>query len=77
MNDDPTNKTHVGVIAQDLEKIMPEFVNTDENGKKTVNAIELLLAKVAQLEQVIKDQDKRIEKLENKNKWEAKQLIIQ
>lgn len=81
MNDDPTNKQHFGVIAQDIEKIFPEneyqFVNTDENGKKTVNAIELLLAKVAQLEQVIKDQNRRIEKLENKNKWEAKQLNLQ
>jgi hypothetical protein len=76
MNDDPTNKLHIGVIAQEVEKIMPEFVNTDENGKKTVNYTELLLLKIAQLEQIIKDHEKRLSKLEHKNHWKAQQMII-
>ena len=68
MNDDPANKQHYVVIAQDVEKYLPEFVDTGETGKKTVNYTELLLLKVAQLEQIIKIQENRIKKLESKIK---------
>jgi len=46
-----------GVIAQELEKNHPEFVNTDDEGFKSVKYIDLLIAKIAELEA-------RLEKLE-------------
>ena len=53
---DKEDKRH-GVIAQELEVHHPEFVNTDEEGYKSVQYIDLLIAKIAELEA-------RLEKLE-------------
>jgi|2_EtaG_2_1085320.scaffolds.fasta_scaffold02899_4 uncharacterized protein YaiE (UPF0345 family) len=39
-----------GVIAQDLEKSHPEFVGEDEEGFKSVKYIDLLIAKISELE---------------------------
>jgi hypothetical protein len=39
-----------GVIAQELEKKHPEFVRTNEDGLKSVAYIDLLIAKIAELE---------------------------
>ena len=39
-----------GVIAQELEKNHPEFVSEDREGMKTVKYIDLLVAKIAELE---------------------------
>ncbi|MGK0464781.1 tail fiber domain-containing protein [Clostridium sp.] len=39
-----------GVIAQELEKTNPEFVRTDSKGFKSVAYIDLLIAKIAELE---------------------------
>ena len=39
-----------GVIAQELEETHPEFVNTDSEGFKSVKYIDLLIAKIAELE---------------------------
>ena len=47
----------VGVIAQELEVKHPEFVETDDEGFKSVKYIDLLIAKIAELEA-------RLEKLE-------------
>ena len=47
-----------GVIAQELEVNHPEFVRTDEDGIKSVAYIDLLVAKIAELEA-------RIQTLEN------------
>jgi hypothetical protein len=46
-----------GVIAQELEENHPEFVNTDEKGFKSVKYIDLLIAKISELEA-------RLEKIE-------------
>jgi hypothetical protein len=43
-----------GVIAQELEKTNPEFVKEDSQGFKSVNYIDLLIAKIAELEARIK-----------------------
>ena len=43
-----------GVIAQELEQNHPEFVNTDGEGLKSVKYIDLLIAKIAELETRIK-----------------------
>ena len=55
---DNEGEYRTGVIAQELEKKHPEFVNTDEEGFKTVKYIDLLIAKIAELEA-------RLEKVEN------------
>ena len=47
-----------GVIAQELEKSHPEFVNTDDEGFKSVKYIDLLIAKIAELENRIKELEK-------------------
>ena len=53
-----------GVIAQEVEKIAPELVYTDEKGIKSVAYIDLIIAKIAALEKENIELLKRIEKLE-------------
>ncbi len=48
-----------GVIAQELEEVHPEFVRTNEEGMKSVAYVDLLIAKIAELEA-------RLVKVENK-----------
>lgn len=43
-----------GVIAQQVEEIAPELVRTNEDGKKSVAYIDLLIRKIAELEARIK-----------------------
>lgn len=52
---DPSNKIKYGYIAQEVEKVNPDFVSTDDDGMKTVSYIEILIAKIAELEQRVKD----------------------
>lgn len=49
---DRTDKKHhgYGVIAQELEKVYPEMVNTDSEGFKSVNYDELAMVKIKYLE---------------------------
>lgn len=49
---DRTDKEHhgYGVIAQELEKVYPEMVNTDSEGFKSVNYNELAMVKIKYLE---------------------------
>ena len=57
------NKKSIGVIAQEIEKILPEVVHTDDQGYKSVaygNITALLIEAVKELQQ-------KVEKLENKN----------
>ena len=54
---DNEGEYRTGVIAQELEQNHPEFVNTDDKGFKSVKYIDLLIAKIAELEA-------RLEKLE-------------
>ena len=42
-----------GVIAQELEVHHPEFVVTDDDGMKSVKYIDLLIAKIAELEHTV------------------------
>lgn len=53
MKSDPL-KLRYGVIAQQVEKYMPELVTTNAKGIKSVSYIDLLIAKVADLENRIK-----------------------
>jgi uncharacterized protein (UPF0218 family) len=57
--DDESGKRHAGVIAQDVEKVLPEAVSEGANGFKQVaydNIIGLLI-------EAIKDQQKQIDEL--------------
>jgi hypothetical protein len=65
---DSTNRTRYGVIAQDVEKIAPELVYTDENGIKSVAYIDLIIAKLNAIEKENKEMKERIKKLERKCK---------
>ncbi|RMG76308.1 MAG: tail fiber domain-containing protein [Bacteroidetes bacterium] len=53
----------VGVIAQEMEKILPEVVNTDEEGYKSVEYSKL----VAVLIEAMKEQQKQIAELQQQN----------
>ena len=55
---DSSNRKKYGVIAQELERIAPELVYTNSDGRKSVAYIDLLVAKVAELE-------RRLKKFEN------------
>ena len=48
----------VGVIAQELEVTNPEFVETNDEGFKSVKYIDLLISKIAELEDRIKQLEK-------------------
>lgn len=53
------------VIAQYVEKIAPELVNTDENGIKSVNYLDLIIAKINTLEEKVKLLETKIKKLKS------------
>ena len=63
-SDKETGKKDIGVIAQEIEKVLPELVQTRENGYKAVKYDKI----VALLIEGIKEQDLRIKELENKIK---------
>ena len=65
---DKTKRKHYGVIAQELEKTMPELVREDEKGYKSVNYIELLVKEIVDLRAQNKALEQRIEALEKKMK---------
>lgn len=67
------NSRNIGFIAQDVEKIIPEVVLTDNSGYKSIeygNLSALLLEGIKQQQQEIDDLKSRIEELESiiKNK---------
>ena len=41
-NERKGNKTEIGLLAQDVEKIIPEVVITDADGKKLINYTSLI-----------------------------------
>ncbi|WP_421764305.1 tail fiber domain-containing protein [Ekhidna sp.] len=53
----------IGVIAQEVEAIYPEFVHTNEQGMKAVNYAQM----TAILIEAIKELNAKVEKLENEN----------
>ena len=66
-----SNDKQIGVIAQDVEKVFPELVNTDSEGYKSVNYSKLTPVLI----EAIKTQDKRIKILENENKRLRNQFV--
>ncbi len=56
---------HIGYIAQDVEKVAPYLVETDENsGFKSIKYVEFLCAKIDQLERMVERLTKRVADLE-------------
>ena len=61
------NKKHFGLIAQDVEKLLPELVSSNVMGYKTVNYLELLpiiLSKMQSMQEEINEL-KEINKIKN------------
>lgn len=65
-----TGKKDIGVIAQEIEEILPELVNTRVNGYKAVDYPKL----TPLLIEGIKEQQTTIDKLENENKEQQQQI---
>lgn len=63
-DNDESSRTQLGTIAQDLEKRHPEFIVTEENGDKSVEYIQVLIAKVAEQEEEINELKTRMDRLE-------------
>jgi hypothetical protein len=62
-----TNTTEIGVIAQDVEKVLPELVVTDENGYKAVkysNLVGPLIESVKDLNDNDKETEKEMEMMQ-------------
>jgi len=64
MNNDLTGRLRYGVVAQELETVNPHLVSTGDNGYKAVSYIDLLIAKVARQDELMKKLITQIEKLE-------------
>lgn len=55
-----TTQQRYGVIAQDVEKVAPELVHKNEKGIESVAYIDLLVAKIARLEERINQLEKQV-----------------
>ena len=73
---DEQKRLRYGVIAQEVEKVNPELVHTDNDGIKSVSYIDLLIAKVARQDEIIQQLLERIEKLESENNKSSQEYLI-
>lgn len=63
------NKTALGFVAQDMEKVFPELVRNESNGYKSVsysNLAPVFVEAIKEQQEIISEQEKIIKKLENK-----------
>jgi len=60
---DTTNQIRFGVIAQEVERYLPEVVRTDSAGTKSVYYIDMLVILVAQQKEAIERLEKRVSEL--------------
>lgn len=62
------NKDSIGVIAQEVEEVVPELVHTDEDGMKSVaygNMAALFIESIKELKDIVAKQQAEIEELRN------------
>ncbi len=67
----------IGLIAQEVEKVVPELVTTDEEGFKSVNyshMVALLIEAIKEQQYIIEEQKKEIEMLKAENQDTAAQM---
>ncbi len=60
--DEAKEQPGIGVIAQELEKVFPELVHTDELGRKKVDYVGL----IGPLIEAVKELDTRVSELERR-----------
>jgi hypothetical protein len=68
-----TEGKQVGLIAQEVEKVVPEVVNTDKEGYKSLSYDKL----TAVLIEAVKEQQKEIETLKSENSIKDKKIADQ
>ena len=68
-----SQQTHIGLIAQEVEKVIPELVTEDENGFKAIAYAKLTTILI----EAIKEQQTRITELENQNQTLADLFSIE
>ncbi|WP_374030120.1 tail fiber domain-containing protein [Bdellovibrio bacteriovorus] len=83
-NPEHGERLQLGFIAQEIEKIYPELVDTDAHGMKSVNyshlvapfvsALKALYAEITQLKSTVAEKDQRIQMLENEKAQKEKEL---
>lgn len=61
-------KKHLGFIAEEVEKVMPDAVSANEKGVKAVNYTEVLIYKLEKLTDRISELEDEIKKLKRKRK---------
>ncbi|HEY3250613.1 MAG TPA: tail fiber domain-containing protein [Ignavibacteria bacterium] len=69
----------IGLIAQEVEKVLPELVRTESDGIKSVNYSNLtavIIEAMKQQQQIIDEQKKTINKLENKVAEQQKSIEL-
>ncbi|MBO7433796.1 MAG: tail fiber domain-containing protein, partial [Salinivirgaceae bacterium] len=62
------NKTHIGVIAQEVEKVFPELVNTDESGYKSVEYANIAPVLIEAIKELKAEKDALEAKLDKQEK---------
>ncbi len=75
ITEESNSSAHIGLIAQEVELLFPEFVNTDANGMKSIaygemvpvliQSIKEQQQQIEMLMQMVKEQQQRIETLES------------
>ncbi|MFZ9045397.1 MAG: tail fiber domain-containing protein, partial [Cyclobacteriaceae bacterium] len=63
LNKKKTQRTQIGLIAQEVEEVYPEFVHTDAQGMKSVNYAQM----TAVLIEAVKELNAKVESLESEN----------
>ncbi len=66
-----SNRTQIGMIAQDVETVVPELVTTENDGYKSIsysNTVALLVEAIKEQQKLIDKQSKEIESLKAENK---------
>lgn len=61
-------RTRIGFLAQDIEKVLPELVQTDDNGVKSIDYIgfiPLIVESLKEMQQTIEEQQKEIDILQS------------
>jgi len=67
LNNGFEDKSQIGVIAQEIEKIIPELVNTDNKWYKTVKYDKLSAILVEAIKELKAEKDNEIAELKAKN----------